>query len=122
MRSFKVFVFCACALVAATSAFAATLEVSQPTQVTSDTYYERGQSIVYDGTDYWLFYGRSATVTGPYSSQNPDVNDYAVYYKKASTVPGLVSATATKPVPSALSLWLKPVMDWPRLLNSMPPR
>jgi hypothetical protein len=86
-------------------ATAATINVTQPTQVTNDTYYERGQSIVYDGSDYWLFYGRSATVTGPYSSQNPDVNDYAVYYKTASTVPGLVSATAAA-VPGATNGYL----------------
>jgi hypothetical protein len=94
MRSFKIAFAVICLLGAANLAIAATLEVSQPTQVTNDTYYERGQSIVYDGADYWLFYGRSATVTGPYSSQNPDVNDYATYYKKASSVPALASATA----------------------------
>jgi hypothetical protein len=73
----------------------ATVEVSLPVQVTSNSYYERGQSIVYDGTDYWLFYGRSATVTVPYATGNPDVHDYVVYYKKATTVAGLASATAT---------------------------
>ena len=78
-----------------TSGWAATLEVSQPVQVTSDSYYERGQSIVYDGANYWLFYGRSASCTDPYSSGNPDIDDYAIYYKKATTVPGLVAATAT---------------------------
>ena len=74
----------------------ATLEVSQPVQVTSNAYYERGQSIVYDGSDYWLFYGRSTTVTGNYGNSNPDTHDYEVYYKKASSVTGLASATASK--------------------------
>lgn len=70
------------------------LEVSQPVQVTSDSHYERGQSIVYDGTNYWLFYGRSATCTGNYQNDNPDVSDYALYYKKADTIAGLANAEA----------------------------
>ncbi len=81
--------------VPAAAVVASTIEVSQPTQITSNSHYERGQSIVYDGTDYWLFYGRSASVAVPYSGGNPDVNDYVVYYKKATTVAGLASATAT---------------------------
>ena len=71
------------------------IEVSQPTQITSDTHYERGESIVYDGSNYWLFYGRSAGCTAPYETGNPDVNDYEVYYKKATTVAGLAGAPAT---------------------------
>ncbi len=82
----------------------AVIEVSQPVQVTSDTYYERGQAIVYDGADYWLFYGRSASVTGWYQNGTPDVYDYQIYYKKASTVAGLVSATATA-VPGAVNCY-----------------
>lgn len=73
----------------------AVLQVSQPVQVTADSYYERGQSIVYDGANYWLVYGRSASVTGNYQNTDPDVNDYVVYYKTASSVAGLVSASAT---------------------------
>ena len=88
-----------------TCGWAATLEVSQPVQVTSDSYYERGQAIVYDGTDYWLFYGRSASCTDPYDTGNPDIHDYAIYYKKAGTVQGLVSATATA-VPGATNCYL----------------
>jgi|GEM_PF-1628768 parallel beta-helix repeat protein len=67
--------------------------VTQPIQITSDSHYERGQAIVYDGTDYWLFYGRSASVTGNYQNSNPDTQDYEIYYKKASTIPGLETAT-----------------------------
>jgi len=70
------------------------LEVSQPLQLTDNSYYERGQSITFDGANYWLFYGRSTTVTDPYSSDNPDLNDYELYYKKATTIAGLESATA----------------------------
>ncbi len=77
------------------AAASATIEVSLPVQVTDDGYYERGQSIVYDGTNYWLFYGRSASVTVPYSGGNPDVHDYVVYYKKATTIAGLASASDT---------------------------
>jgi len=71
------------------------IEVSQPVQVTSNAYYERGQSITYDGTSYWLFYGRSASVTGNYQSGNPDLHDYCIYYKKAGTLAGLAADLET---------------------------
>ena len=70
--------------------------MSQPVQVTNDTYYERGQSIIYDGENYWLFYARSDSVTGNYQNPNPtdpDTHDYKIYYKKAPTIEGLASAT-----------------------------
>jgi len=73
-----------------------TIEVSQPVQVTSNSYYERGESICFDGTNYWLFYGRSASVTGWYQNGNPDVNDYEVHYKMASSVMNLPGAGAAK--------------------------
>ncbi|MCK4414569.1 MAG: right-handed parallel beta-helix repeat-containing protein [Candidatus Eisenbacteria sp.] len=95
MRHLLVILACSLLILGGGLAQAATLEVSQPVQVTANGFYERAQSIVYDGTDYWLFYGRSASVTGPYSSQNPDVNDYVAYYKKASSVADLDDATAT---------------------------
>jgi parallel beta-helix repeat protein len=82
-------------LLAPVIAGAATLEVSQPVQVTNDNYYERGQAITFDGTDYWLIYGRSASVTGSYATGNPDINDYGIHFKKATSVPGLVGATAS---------------------------
>ena len=72
-----------------------TINVSQPVQLTDSEYYERGQSIVYDGTDYWLFYGRSATEMGWYQNGVPDINDYAIYFKKASSIPDLAGATAS---------------------------
>ena len=68
-------------LAGATATWGATLEVSQPVKVTTDGYYARGQAITYDGTDYWLFYGRSATCTGNYGNSNPDVYDYKTYFK-----------------------------------------
>jgi len=78
------------------TAGAATLHVSEPMQVTSDAYYERGQAITYDGSNYWMFYGRSASETGSYSgSGNPDVSDYVIYYKKATSVVDLADAAAT---------------------------
>ncbi len=80
------------------TAMGATVEVSPPFQITSDTFYERGQAIVYDGSDYFLFYGRSTTVTGNYQNDTPDTHDYEVYFKKAASVPGLASATPTKVV------------------------
>ena len=85
--------------------FAADIEVSQPVQVTDSEYYERGQAIVYDGSDYWLFYGRSATVTGWYQDGNPDISDYAIHYKKAATVAGLAAATA-QAVPGAANCYI----------------
>ncbi|MCK4512151.1 right-handed parallel beta-helix repeat-containing protein, partial [bacterium] len=84
-------------VVFAAASWAADIDVSQPVQVTDNAYYERGQSIVHDGTDYWLFYGRSASCNTPYSgATNPDVYDYVLYYKKAGTVAGLASASATQ--------------------------
>ena len=71
-----ILVVAACSLALAVFAQAATLEVSQPVQVTDSSYYERGQSVVYDGSHYWLFYGRSATCVDPYSGGNPDISDY----------------------------------------------
>ncbi len=69
--------------------------VSQPIRLTQSDYYERGEAIVYDGTNYWLFFGRSTTVTGTYADTNPDVRDYVVYYKVAPSIPELVTASAT---------------------------
>jgi hypothetical protein len=89
----------------AVSVQAATVEVSQPVQVTNDGHYERGQSIVHDGTNYWLFYGRSASVTGNYQNADPDVNDYALYCKTAPTVADLAAATP-EAIPGATNSYL----------------
>ena len=91
---------------AAGAAGAATLQVSAPVQVTANDYYERGQAITYDGADYWLFYGRSASVTGSYATSDPDVYDYVLYYKKAASVAGLAAAT-----PAAVEIGGTPVGD-----------
>ncbi len=77
------------------SAATPVIDVSQPVQLTNDIHYERGESIIYDGSNYWLFYGRSDTVTGNYGNDNPDTHDYKIYYKKAASVDALSSATAT---------------------------
>jgi len=82
------------AMTTTANAATSTIYVSQPTQVTNSEYYERGESIAYDGTYYWLFYGRSDSVTGNYDNDNPDTHDYKVYYKKATTIEGLAGATA----------------------------
>ncbi len=89
-------IFLSFSLLAATSALSATTEVSQPVQLTDSDYYERGQSVVYDGTGYWLFFGRSASCQDTYDGGNPDTHDYEIYFKKASSVAGLAGATATK--------------------------
>ncbi|UCE38802.1 MAG: hypothetical protein JSW00_06145, partial [Thermoplasmata archaeon] len=44
------------------------VEVSQPIQLSYASYYERGQSIVHDGTNYWLFFGRHDSFAGNYGS------------------------------------------------------
>ncbi len=72
------------------------VRVSPPVQLTFDDHYGRGESIAYDGANYWLFYGRSESFTGTYSSGNPDIHDYQVYYKKADSIPGLAAATAER--------------------------
>jgi hypothetical protein len=76
-----------------------TIEVTQPIQVTTNSYYERGQSIVFDGSDYWMFYGRSDSETGNYqneiSGDGVDGHNYKVYYKTAESIADLPSATAT---------------------------
>lgn len=73
-----------------------TIEVSQPVQVTSNSYYERGQSICHDGSDYWLFYGKSTEDDQPYDGGTPDDSNYELYYKKASSISGLTSATVQR--------------------------
>ena len=74
-------------------AFATNIEVSQPTQITSNEYYERGNSVVKDGSgNYWVFYGRSDEFTGNYSTGSPDNDHYSIYYKTATSIHGLVSA------------------------------
>ncbi len=74
-------------------AFATNIEVSQPTQITSNEYYERGNSVVKDGSgNYWVFYGRSDEFTGNYSTGSPDNDHYSIYYKTATSINGLVSA------------------------------
>ncbi len=84
------------ALMLGSSAWAVTREISQPVQVTSDSYYERGQAVTFDGSQYWLFYGRSAGVTGYYQNSNPDTHDYEIFYKKASQIEDLPEAAASQ--------------------------
>ena len=97
MRRLKILLLflTAISLLASTPGFSATAEVSQPVKLTDSDYYERGQSIVYDGSDYFLFYGRSISCTDPYSSGDPDTHDYEIYFKKATSMSGLATAAAT---------------------------
>jgi len=70
-----------------------TIEVSQPTQITSDSHYERGSSVLEDSSgNYWLFWGRHASFTGNYGTGNPDDSNYDIYFTKSSTVAGLAGA------------------------------
>jgi len=93
---FNLALFVAVSLLLSFSAYSATIEVSHPVQLTNSEYYERGQSIVFDGTYYWLFFGRSTGCTDPYSTGDPDVHDYEIYYKRAASVSGLAAAAAVK--------------------------
>lgn len=71
----------------------ADIDVTKPTQVTSNSYYERGNSLLKYSSEYWVFYGRSEDFSGNYGSGNPDNHHYVIYYKKASTVADLAIAS-----------------------------
>lgn len=71
------------------------IEVTQPSQVSDDSHYERGESIAYNGSGYWLFYGRHTSITGHYGDSNPDDSNYEIYHKKASSISGLETASAS---------------------------
>lgn len=77
--------------------FSATIDVSKPIKITSDTDYDRGNDITYGNGYYWLAYGKSTTCATEYDqvygNGNPDHNNYHTYYKKASSIAGLASAT-----------------------------
>ncbi|MBW2976222.1 hypothetical protein KY347_02130 [Candidatus Woesearchaeota archaeon] len=85
-------------IVGAGFAFADTIEVSQPNYLTTNNEYDRNPSIVYDGSDYWVFYtkGDDTSTSGVRGTYNPDGDTYVVYYKKASTIEGLSVAAETK--------------------------
>ena len=69
------------------------IEVSQPTQMTSDSHYERGNSVLKaSDNNYWLFWARHKTFEGNYGSGNPDDSNYDIYYSRSSTLAGLAGA------------------------------
>lgn len=69
------------------------VDFNDPINLTNEDLYDRGQSICYDGSEYWLFYGRATTETGTYqTSPNLDEAVYKLYYKKADTIEGLKTA------------------------------
>jgi len=74
---------------------ATTIEVSQPTYLTSNSEYDRNPSIIFDGSDYWLFYTKSDNINVR-SGSDVDSDTYVVYYKTASTIEGLSSAAEIK--------------------------
>ncbi len=99
MKSFKILLFLGLAVILATAVSADIIEISQPEYATINNAYDRNPSIMYDGSDYWLFYTRgddisTGGVRGP--GYNPDSDNYVVYYKKAATVEGLSSAGEIK--------------------------
>jgi hypothetical protein len=84
---------------ASAGTWAATIEVSQPTYLTSNQRYDRNPSIINDGTNYWLFYTKGDQAAPAIRGQggyDPDADNYVVYYKTAGSVAGLTGATETK--------------------------
>jgi len=75
---------------------AATLEVTQPKYVTDNNDYDRNPSIIYDGSDYWLFYTKGDTCSARDDPCDADSDNYTVYYKTASNIGNLNSASETK--------------------------
>jgi len=81
-------------LIAVGLVWGATVEVSHTVAVTSNPKFERNQCVLKDsGGNYWLFYARADNVEVRDPSHNPDTDTYHVYYKKASSIEGLLSAT-----------------------------
>ena len=79
--------------------WAATIEVSQPTSVTTNNEYDRNPSILHDGSSYWLFYtkGDNTSTSGVRGGgYNPDSDTYVVYYKKATTIDALAGTAETQ--------------------------
>jgi len=79
--------------------FSATIDVSKPYKLTNNTQYERGADITFGGGYYWLVYGKSTTCLTEYDQtylsggDGPDHQNYHIYYKKATSIEGLASAT-----------------------------
>ena len=70
---------------ASTAVFAATVEVSLPTQLTTDTHYDRNPSAfkAIDGT-YWLFFARGQTTPAIRPAYDPDSDSYDIYFITSS--------------------------------------
>ncbi|MCF7913217.1 MAG: hypothetical protein K9M99_11855 [Candidatus Cloacimonetes bacterium] len=78
--------------------FSATIDVSKPYKLTNNTEYERGNDIAFCNGYYWLVFGKSTTCSTEYDQAwgndgNPDHQDYHIYYKKATSISGLASAS-----------------------------
>jgi hypothetical protein len=69
-----------------------TINVSQPTYLTSNGDYDRNPSIIYDGSYYWVFWTKADNAQVRGTGTHPDGDTYVVYYKKATTIGGLASA------------------------------
>ena len=84
------------ALASPVKAESVTIEVSQPTYLTTNGEYDRNPSIVYDGTNYWLFWTKADNAAVRGTGTHPDGDTYVVYYKTATTIGGLAGASETK--------------------------
>jgi hypothetical protein len=82
-----------------TTVFAATIEVSLPKQLTTDSHYDRNPSFfkASDGT-YWLFFVRGHTTPAIRPVYDPESDSYDVYYI-TSADNGVTWSTETK-IPS----------------------
>ncbi len=79
----------------APNALADTLNVNNvPTKLTGNTNYGRNPSIVKFAGNYYLFYTVSQN-GGERDPYDPDADSYGIWYKKASTIAGLETATPT---------------------------
>lgn len=89
----------ACAVLFAGLAICADIDVSQPTYMTANGAYDRNPSVLFDGSEYWLFFTKGDDVsTGGVreSGYNPDADNYVIYYKKAGTIAALAAASESK--------------------------
>ncbi len=77
--------------------------VSQPTYLTANSAYDRNPSPYYDGSNYWVFYTKGDdTSTGGVrgGGYDPDADAYVIYYRTASSVLDLATATEQVVTPS----------------------
>lgn len=100
------------------SSFAASIDIGHAIPATDNSGYDRNPSITYDGVNYWLFYAKGDNGgTRGVAGYDPDGDTYVVYYKSASSIAGLSSATETK---LGLSETSRPADFTQRVVSAVP--